>query len=178
MRRLDDILENINSSIAQNLKLPKVVYYREAALQQKDDKTFPMVSGGNRKGTQISPNSNIALQAYHRVLSSETETDYSRGKGRYPYKMRTYTIKMVWIGSIAKLQTKSYETNDDVKNDVYAAFPTVLKNKELVRSVNENINKTDILSDEFSGNQINHLNLDLIIFTIDYEIKQNIKCNG
>ncbi|GAG80843.1 unnamed protein product, partial [marine sediment metagenome] len=57
-RRLDDILDNINASIGSLLKYPKVVYYNQAALQTKNDKTFPLVNTGNKKGVEISPNSN------------------------------------------------------------------------------------------------------------------------
>jgi hypothetical protein len=177
MRVLNEILDNINSDIAGSLKYPKAKYYTQAELQEKDGKGFPLVNNGNGKGFAISPNSNDALLTYHRVLGSETDTDWTKGKGRYPYKMRTYTMRMVWIGSTKRLPVKCYDTNDDVKNDVYTALPTVLNNKEIIRTISENVNKIEVLDTEFSGNNTKQLTLDVVAFWIDYEIKQNIKCN-
>ena len=118
-----------------------------------------------------------ALQSYHRVIDSDTETDYEKGKGKYPYKMRIYTIRNIWLGNILKLPTKVYENTDDVKNDVYNAFPAILTNKEIVKTTNENINKLEILGEEFGGATFEHLSLELVVFYIEYEIRQKIKCN-
>ena len=106
MRVLDELLTNINSDIAGALAYPKVKYWNQADLQIKDDKTFPLVNNGNGRGFQISPDSTEALQCYHRVLSPETETDYTKGKGRPPYKMRTYTIRNGWIGNLKRVPSK------------------------------------------------------------------------
>lgn len=177
MRTLDELLDNINSDIAGSLTYPKVKYWNQADLQEKDDKTFPIVNNGNSRGFAISPNSTEALQCYHRVISSETETDYEKGKGRHPYKMRIYTIRNVWIGTLKRLPSKVYESNDDVKNDVYKAFPTILNKKEIIKTVGESVDKNEIMSTEFAGNDMKHLTLELILFSIDYEIRQNIRCN-
>jgi hypothetical protein len=176
MRRLNEILENINSQISASLKYPKVVYYTQAELHQRNEATFPIINNGNGKGTVISPDGNIALQTYYRILSSETETDYTKGKGKYPYQFRIYTIKNVWIGTLKRLPAKSYESNDDVKNDVYAAYPVILQEKEIIRTVAESVNKQEILDTEFAGNTIKNLSLDLVLFSIDFELKQKINC--
>lgn len=177
MRTIHDILTNINSEVGTALKYPKATYYAQAELQVKDGKTFPLVNNGNTIGFAISLDSKEALQTYHRVLSSETETDWTKGKGKFPYKMRTYTIRMVWLGATKRLQTRCYDSNDDVKNDVYNALPTILQQKEIIRTVSENVNKNEVMESEFSGNITKQLSLDVIAFWIDYEIKQNIKCN-
>ena len=177
MRVLDELLTNINSDIAGALAYPKVKYWNQADLQIKDEKTFPLVNNGNRRGFQISPDSTEALQCYHRVLSSVTETDPSKGKGRHPYTVRIYTMKNVWIGTLKRLPSKVYDSNDDVKNDVYKAFPTILNQKEIIRTVGESIDKNEIISTEFAGHDLIQLTLELILFSIDYEIKQNIRCN-
>lgn len=174
--KLNTLLENINSRIAQNLAYPKVKYFEQAFLQTKNDQTFPIVNKGNSQGYQISINDS-ALQCYHRVIDSETETDFEGGKGKYPYRIRTYTIRNVWLGNIRKLPAKMYESTDDVKNDVYNAFPVILTNKEIIRTTNENIDKLEIINEEFDGNQLDFLSLELVVFYIEYEIKQKIKCN-
>ena len=174
--KLNTLLEDINSRIAQNLAYPKVKYFEQAFLQTKNDQTFPIINKGNSQGYQISINDS-ALQCYHRVIDSETETDFERGKGKYPYRIRTYTIRNVWLGNIRKLPAKMYENTDDVKNDVYNAFPVILTNKEIIRTTNENIDKLEIINEEFDGNQLDFLSLELVVFYIEYEIKQKIKCN-
>lgn len=176
-RRLDEILTNINSDIAGALAYPKVKYWNQADLQVKDDKTFPLVNNGNSKGFQISPNGIEALQCYHRIISSVTETDPTKGKGRFPYKVHIYTIKNVWIGTLKRLPSKVYESNDDVRSDVYKAFPTILNQKEIIITKDENVDKNEIMSTEFAGNDMKQLSLELILFSIDYEIRQNIRCN-
>lgn len=177
MRTLNEMLDNINADIAGALTYPKFKPWNQADLQEKNDKTFPMVNNGNGRGFQISPDSKEALQCYHRIISSETDTDYTKGKGRHPYKTRTYVIRNVWIGTLNRLPSKVYESNDDVKNDVYAVFPTVLDNQEIIKTVAESVDKQEIFNTEFAGNDMKHLNLDVILFSIDYEIKQNIRCN-
>lgn len=177
MRTLNELLDNINSDIAESLTYPKFKPWNQADLQEKDGKTFPLVNNGLGRGFQISPDSKEALQCYHRIISSETDTDYTKGKGRHPYKMRTYVIRNVWIGTLNRLPSKVYESNDDVKNDVYAVFPTVLDNQEIIKTVAESVDKQEIFNTEFAGNDMKHLNLDVILFSIDYEIKQNIRCN-
>ena len=174
--KLNSLLDDINSRIAQNLAYPKVVYNRQAYLQTKDGKTFPIVNLGKGNGTQISID-DYALQCYHRVIDSVTETDYEKGKGKYPYRVRVYTVRNVWLGNVHKLPAKVYESTDDVKNDVYNAFPTILTNKEIVKTVNENINKLEIVGEEFDGFDLGHLSLDYVVFFIEYEIRQKIKCN-
>ena len=176
-RTIDEILTDINSTVSGALKYPKAIFYNQVSLQEKNDKTFPMINKGNGRGAAISLNSKYALQSYHRVLESETETDWTRGKGKYPYKMRTYVIRNVWLGSLARLQTKGYESTDDIKNAVYDAYPTILDQKELIRTTTENINKQEILDIEFAGQDTKNLALNLAVFYIDYEVKQNIKCN-
>lgn len=177
MRVLNELLDNINSDIAGALAYPKVKYWNQADLQVKNEKTFPIVNNGNSRGFAISPDSTEALQCYHRVISSETDTDFTKGKGRHPYKIRTYTIRNVWIGTLKRLPSKVYESNDDVKNDVYKAFPTILNQKEIIRTVGESVDKNEIMSTEFAGNDMKQLSLELILFSIDYEIRQNIRCN-
>jgi len=175
--KLNALLENINDSVADTLAYPKTKFFEQAELQEKDEQTFPMVNNGSRLGYKISPDSAIALQSYHRVLGSVTETDYEKGKGRYPYQERVYTIRNIWIGNLSKMPDRPYESNDDVKNDVVNSFPVNLNSKELIRITNENINKQEILDEEFAGVKTKSLILELIVFYIEYEIRQRIKCN-
>lgn len=175
MRTLDQILTDINARIAANLSYSNVVYWNEAILQPKDDKTFPIVNSGDKTGLQISP-IDFSLQTYHRIIDSETQTDPSRGFGKYPYRKRIYTIRNVWIGDLSSISSQTYEFNDDVKSDVYAAFPVSLDSKEFVQTTNEVTDKFQVLSEEFEGFDLNNLSLELIAFYIDYQVHQRIRC--
>ena len=175
MRTLNQILTDINQRIAANLSYSTVVYWNEAALQQKDEVTFPVVNSGDKTGTQLSP-TDYTLQCYHRIISSETITNPQLGHGKYPYRARLYTIRNVWLGNLGAIPQQVYEFNDDVKNDVYNAFPVILTDKETVITINENVNKSEVLEQEFSGFDLNNLNLQLIAFYIEYTVKQRIRC--
>lgn len=173
---LNELLEDINSRIGASLAYPKVKFWEQAFLQEKNEQTFPMINKGNGQGFQISIE-DCALQSYHRVISSETETNYEGGKGRFPYRIRKYEIRNVWLGNIQRLPAKTYESTDDVKNDVYNAFPTILTSKEIIKTNTESVDKLAILGEEFEGVEFKHLSLDLVVFYIEYEIRQKIKCN-
>ena len=169
------MLTDINARIATNLSYSNVVYWNEAILQPKDDRTFPIVNQGDKTGRQISIK-DFSLQTYHRIIDSETETNNNLGKGRFPYRKRIYTLRNVWLGDLSSISSQTYEFNDDVKNDVYAAFPTILTDKEIVITVNENVNKLDVLNEEFAGYDFSNLSMQVIAFYIEYQIHQKIRC--
>jgi len=175
MRTLDQILQDINDRIADSLAYSDVQYWNQAYLQPQDEKTFPIVNNGNKNGYKISV-TDYALQCYHRVVESKTETDYTKGYGKYPYQYRVYTIRNIWLGTIGKIPATTYESTDDVKSDVYASFPVILTDKEIVKTTNENIDKLAILNEEFDGNTFSNLSLEMIAFYIEYEVRQKIRC--
>jgi len=180
MRTLNEILTEINSLIESGMvyssdTYSSVDYYNEAILQEIDGKTFPIINSGNRQGSKISIIDN-SLICYHRVIDSETEVDPKLGYGKYPYRKRIYTIRNVWIGEWKSISTYSYEFNDDVKNDIYSAFPVRLSGKERIFTTNESVNKQTVLDEEFPNYNFKNLNLELIAFYIEYQIHQRINC--
>ena len=166
MREINDIVKEINEKITVDAK-----FYQLATLQTKDGKTFPAINTGNGQGEKISPEN--SLQIYHRILDSETETDTNLGKGKFPYQNRIYTMKLVGIGNMRKV-SGSYDTNDKIKNEVFDQIPQVLSGKEIIIPGDENIIREDVLGAEFDGINLDKLRLDLIAFSIEYEIKQRI----
>ena len=174
---LNEMLEDFNAQVAAAMELPKCKYWQEAFLQTRDELTFPIVDNGNLKGHQISFNDAYALQSYHRVISSITQSDPTGGKGRYPYRYRVYTIRNVWLGNIKRLPKKPFRTIDDVKNLVYEAMPVRLTNGHNIFTQNESINTLSVLDEEFAGHDWSHLSLDIMAFYIEYELRQKIKCN-
>jgi len=175
-RTLNEMLKEINSDISGSLTYPNAQMFELAELQTKDERTFPVINTGNQNGYKISLNDSYALQCYHRLIDSETETDPSGGKGASPFQMRIMTIRNVWLGNTKKLPAKTYETNEEIKNNVYRYIPKILSSKELVRTINDNVNKREILAEEFEGTDLNFLSLDVIAFYIDYQIRQFIRC--
>ena len=177
MRVLDNILEEINLNIKNSLDFgDEVIFWREAYLQAKDGKMAPLVNQGKENGHRISLDDRYPLQIYHRLIDSKTETDYSKGRGRYPYSLRKYTIRLVGIGDTKRLSLRYYEGNDDIKNLVYYSLPTRLSYDEKIASQNENTDKLFVLSEEFEGANFNKLSLQLIAFYIEYEIVQRVQC--
>ena len=176
MSDLNELLQDINATIASTLPYPKAVYYAQAHLQTKNDQTFPIVNKGNRKGIQISLNSKVALQCYHRLLESKTQSDVLLGYGKKTYSKRIYTLRNVWLGYLGMLPKKPFETNDNVKTEVYKAFPKILTNKEIVFPQAESVDKLEVLSEEFEGINLGNLSLDVVAFYIEYEIHQKIDC--
>ena len=168
MREIIDILDEINLKLTFD---KTIVKHGLATLQTKDDKTFPLINLGNGQGKKISPEDNF--QIYHRILDSETETDTNLGKGKFPYKNRIYQMRLVGIGGMRGI-TNGYDINDKIKNQVYDQISTILSQGEVITPGDENIIRKDVFGDEFDGYNFEKLNMDLVAFYIDYEIKQRI----
>ena len=175
MSSINELLEDLNKRILTSLPF-RAVLYEQAHLQPKNEQTFPVVNKGNRKGIVISPNDNVPLQAYHRILESTTDTNPELGYGKKAYRKRIYSVRNVWIGSLKRLPIKSFETNDELKNEVFKAFPNVLTNNEVIIPISESVDKLDVLSEEFDGINMSSLSLDLVAFYINYEIHQRVDC--
>lgn len=176
MSDLNELLEDINATIASTLPYSKATYYTQAHLQTKNDQTFPVVNKGNRKGIPISLNSKVALQCYHRLLESQTESDVLLGYGKKTYSKRIYTLRNVWLGYLGMLPKRTFESNDQVKHEVYKAFPKILTNKEIVFPQTESVDKLAVLAEEFEGTNLSNFALDVVAFYIEYEIHQKIDC--
>lgn len=162
MREIKDIVKEINEKITYD-----ATFYDLATLQTQNDKTFPIVNTGNG-GVKISPNDKF--QVYHRILDSETETNTELGKGKFPYQHRIYSMRLVGIGR----QNGNYDLNDKVKNEIYDQIPVVLSQNEIVTVGDENVIRSEVFGDEFSGYDFEKLNLTVICFYIEYTIKQKI----
>lgn len=165
MRKIHDILDDINSKI--DIDCTK---HGLCTLQEKDGQVFPIINQGSGQGKQISPRDNF--QIYHRILDSETESDPALGKGKFPYTIRVYSMRLVGIGN---MRTSDNDINDRMKNDVFDQIPQILSGKELVIPGDENIIRNDVMGSEFApAENWSKYGLDLIAFYIDYEIKQRI----
>ena len=174
---LDNLLEEINLNLQNSLSYGSdIQFWEQAYLQEKDGKTSPLVNQGSENGHRISLDDRYPLQIYHRLIDSETIEDPTLGKGAFPYRKRVYSMRLVGIGNTKRLTSRSYEGNDDVKNEVYFAMPKNLVNKERVQAGNENTNKLDVLSEEFDGVSFPKLSLELIAFYIEYQISHGVQC--
>jgi len=173
VRTLDSILTEINATLKEGLSITGVGLWNEAMLTEKDGFTFPVVNIGGGKGYKISWQDTYPLQIYHRIISDiTTEEDSVASKGRRPYMIRTFPMRMVCFGSIARLPSERRETNTDVYNTVCNLFPSFLSGGEVIITNSENVNKLDVYGEEFAGINMNHLVLDGIAFYIGYDIRQ------
>jgi hypothetical protein len=176
-------LTEINSAIQANLAYgDSVQFFRQAYLFDKDGKTRPLLNTGAEAGQYISYDHGYPLQIYHRIVSNDTDVDTAAGKGRYAYITRTYNMILVGMGNTKKLTDRAYEGTDDVANEVFAAMPMPLADAWIFPGT-INPNKHEVIEQEFAGDAgaatyINKLSLELVAFTIEYQIQQKVRCGN
>ena len=175
-KTLNVLLGEINTAIQLNLVYgDSVQFFRQAYLYEKDGKTRPLLNLGSKQGQYISYDHGYPLQIYHRAIGNSTDVDPAAGKGRFPYITRTYQMLLVGLGNTNKLTARGYEGNDDVANEVFAAMPIPLPDGYLFPG-DINLDKHEIIETEFAGNDFKKLSLELVAFTIEYEIQQKVRC--
>ena len=102
-RSLNSIISEINTAIKTVDFGDKITTWGLCFLQDKGGKTFPLLNVGDGQGRQIQFNDTYPLQTYHRILSSEKETDTDRGFGSKAYQERVYQMRLVGVGKRSKL---------------------------------------------------------------------------
>ena len=175
MRLVNNILSEINGAIAQNLPGISFKFWTEAYLHTQDEKTFPVVSGGDGDGSIISFTDGYALQIYHRILDIENEESPTTGYGAKVRKFRNITSRLVGVGLRSKFTERTWETNTDILSMVYQALPVNLTYEILIPG-DEQPNKMTVIESEFAGQEYEHLKFDLIAFWIEYVVKQRADC--
>jgi hypothetical protein len=175
MRLVNNILTEINGAIAQNLPGISFKFWGEAALHEQDEKTFPVVSGGDGDGTIISFDDVYAMQIYHRVLDIENRESPDSGYGSSVRRFRDINMRLVGIGLRSKFTERTWETNTDILSMIYQALPIDLTYEILIPG-DEQPNKMTVMDSEFAGHEYGHLKLDLIAFWIEYAVQQRADC--
>ena len=173
-RSLNSILDEINTYIKTVSFGGKITTWNLAYLQEKDEKTFPLVNQGNRNGYKISWDDKYPLQTYHRIIDVENETDASRGFGSKIYRRRTYKMRLVGIGSKLKLSVAPYEDNQEICKTVADSLPSILSNKEFLEVTGFEVTKQEVYDNEFTGIDQKSLSLEGIAFWIEYDLKVQI----
>lgn len=168
---LNSILDDINTQIKTVSFGGKITTWNLAYSQEKDGKVFPLVNNGNRNGHKISWDDKYPLQTYHRIISSENETDTSLGFGSKPYRRREYQMRLVGIGSKLKLSAASYEDNQEICKAVSDALPSFLSGTEFVEVTGQEVIKQNVYDEEFKDTKMKHLSLEGIAFWIEYTLK-------
>ena len=174
-RSLNSILTEINTDIKTVSFGSKITTWGLCYQQVKDDKTFPLLNEGSGQGRKIQWNDTYPLQTYHRIISSEKETDAARGFGGNPYQERVYQMRLIAIGSKAALSASAYEDNQEICKAVSDALPTLLTGKEYLATKEHEVIKQIVYDEEFSGTiELKKLSLEGIAFWINYELKIKI----
>jgi hypothetical protein len=174
-RSLNLILADINTQVKTVSFGSQITTWGLAYLQEKDEKTFPLVNQGNRNGHKISWDDKYPLQVYHRILKEEKENDPGRGFGAKSYAQRIYTMRLVGIGSRARLTSAGYEDNQEFCKAVSDALPSFIVAGEYLETGEHEVIKQKVYDEEFAG--VDHqkkLSLEGIAFWIDYTIKLNV----
>lgn len=174
-RALNPILEDINTQVKTVSFGSKITTWGLCYLQEKGDKTFPLLNSGNRNGKKIVWNDTYPLQTYHRIISSEKETDNSQGFGGNAFRQRVYSMRLVGVGSKLKLSAAPYEDNQEFANAISDVLPSFINSNEYLTVTDHQVIKQEVYDEEFSGvdNQ-KKLSLEGIAFWIDYELRITI----
>ncbi len=171
-RSLHTILADINTEVKTVSFGSKITTWGLCYQQIQDEKTFPLLNQGQGQGRKIQWNDTYPLQTYHRILSSEKETDNDKGFGGKPYQERIYQMRLVGVGSKSALSVSTYEDNQEICKAISDALPTLLSNKEYIETNDHEVIKQNVYDEEFTGTvELKKLSLEGIAFWINYELK-------
>lgn len=172
---LNSLITSINTDIKTVSFGDSITTRGLCYLQEKDGKTFPLENTGLRNGNKISWDDKYPLQTYHRILSTERENDASRGFGKYSFRQRIYEMRLVGIGSRARLTTNNYEDNQEFANAVADVLPEFISSQDSLEVGEIQVIKQEVYDEEFAG--IDHqkvYSLEGIAFWIDYTLRVTI----
>lgn len=172
-RRLDDILNNLSDSIESGLDVgnTREYYGLTELVRNEDDQVRPIEKTQVGEGREISPDDSYSLQIYYRLLVSGREVDNERGFGAKPWTNQIYQVRLFGIGQMEDLENHD---SDYIAGLVADVIPNRFNRAERLTITDINSNYIDIVSEEFAGQEIEHLLTDIIAFTIDFTINQII----
>ncbi|MFY0654988.1 MAG: hypothetical protein JXQ96_23355 [Cyclobacteriaceae bacterium] len=173
-RDLNSILTDINTQIKTVSFGNKITTRGLCYQQEKDGKTFPLENKGNKNGLKISWDDKYPLQTYHRILDVEKESDLDGGFGNKAFGQRVYSMRLVGIGSKAKLSVAPYEDNQEICKAISDVLPIFINNNEYLETGDHEVIKQNVYNEEFVGIEIKKLSLEGVAFWIDYELRINI----
>jgi hypothetical protein len=173
-RALNSILTDINTQIKTVAFGGKITTRGLCYQQIKDGKTFPLENYGNKNGLKISWDDKYPLQTYHRILDLTNESDLDGGFGAKAFGQRVYSMRLVGIGSKAKLSVAGYEDNQEICKTISDAIPAFINSNEYTEVGDHEVIKQNVYDEEFSGIEIKKLSLEGIAFWIDYTLRINI----
>lgn len=174
---LNELLVEINSVLGTLPYSSITEFYELAYLQDKDDKTFPLVRTNQTNGIQISPNDK-KFRFYHRLISQEEESNTTQSKGNDTIYYTIYNLRLVGIGLRRFLSSANFEDNADLALAVKKKLiqNPVFSDTSKLTPLSSNTDKISIFNEEWNGYELGHLSLELTAFTIDYQIKQRFIC--
>lgn len=179
-RSLNDIIEEINDAIGFYFDEQEVFYNLSVLQTDSYGNTFPMTRKTDDEGIQISPLDTKGINFYHRLLGPVEVEPLQGSKGNKSYSLVTYPLRLVGVGYRKNIITGTYWNNQEVADQVMVDLGSsaFLSGKEILQ-VNGRVitDKLEVLTTEFAGQQefINRT-LDLIAFSIDYQVKQRQVC--
>lgn len=181
---LNECLEEVNNLLSVLPYAGNTTFYKLAYLQPIVDRagnevTFPIVRRIQSEGYQVSPQDIKSMIFYHRLIEETDEPIPDQGKGTDTVMFTTYTVRLVGIGHRRKLSVLNDEDNADLARAVKLLLNgKTLSDRSKIWPISTNSNKNSIFGEEWAGYNFNHLSLELTAFSIDYNIKQRVVCNG
>ncbi len=180
-RRINQILEDLNTKIAGRITYANTVFNELAVLQPLDNNTFPLIRMSDSEGDKISPLDTQGLIFYHRMLSEDRED--IQGKGSAVYYRVIYNMVLVGIGYRPNITISNDWNNEDIAQDIMNSMGqnAVLDFKEMVLVQGRPVtDKLTVINEEYGENaRLRSKVLDLIAFKIPYTLKVNqLTCEG
>ena len=182
---LKTAIDSIDSTIANAVSF-NPTFYGICTLQEKNEKTFPLQNKGQGQGAKISWNDKKTLQIYHRIIDLEKESDPSLGIGSKPYIFRTYSMRLVGLGTRELLTVADYEDNDQICNTISDSLPNFVTSLIYLEAGDHEVDKITVYESEFAGvtssrtkassgsDTFKDKTLDGVAFWIEYTLKFKI----
>lgn len=176
---INDILKDINAYIKDNVYFGnEITFYREAHIQSKDDKTYPLAYTDLGKGVKISLEDKKALQIFYVVTSNTRELDNERSKGASIYRYLNYNVRLYAIGWNELLKNVTWDQNTDAFDLISKAVPAYTKENVFVQMTASEIDRNAVLAELYDGYDMQKLNLNTVAFSMDLNLRKKINCKN
>ncbi len=179
MRKLTEIVTEINQKIAAGISYGDNVYYNISEQHEKDGKSFILTRKEDGTQGQLVVNTNQQnVSFYHRILDEEI-SEAPFGRGNKVAQFQETTLRLVCYGQRNRIgKDQNNIDNQEFMSEVLRIFNknTTLTGKETVIVEDQSSVFNVVNEEEFDEQLKKNLRLELITFYIEYKVKRKINC--
>lgn len=179
MRKLTEIVSEINDTIKNCLSYSDNAYFNISEQHEKDDKSFLLTRSDGTQGQIVVNTNQENVSFYHRILEEEI-SDIPGGRGNKVAQMQETTMRLVCYGQRKRIAKDQFNIdNQEFMTEVLQILnkTTTLTGKEFIIVQDQNSIFNEVNDEEFNGQLKKNLRLELVTFYIDYLIKRKINCD-